>query len=139
MITRVVSGLAVRDGKILMGKRPPNKLRGGLWETPGGKVESNESAPEALRREWVEELGIHVAVGPLIAVAVFDLESQFAVELYVVEASHKEFESARAIDHTEIAWCAPRDAAKFQPCSPAFYVHYPQIRAWIRHYRGASV
>ena len=139
MITRVVSGLAVQDGKILMGKRPPNKLRPSLWETPGGKVEHGESALHALRREWQEELGIHIAVGPLISVAMFDLEMMFAVELYAVDASHVELSKAKAIDHTEIAWCNPRDMAKFHPCSPAFYVQYPQIRTYIAHgYAGAA-
>lgn len=139
MILRVVSGLAVLDGKILMGKRPFNKLRGGLWETPGGKVEPNESAVYALKREWYEELGIHVAVGPLIAVAFFDLELQFCVELYAVDASRKEYEMAKALDHTEIAWVAPRDMVKFHPCSPAFYAHYPQIRQYMRGIHGASL
>lgn len=133
MILRVVSGLLVRDGKILMGKRPPNKLRGQLWETPGGKVEPNEHATHALKREWQEEVGISVAVGPLIAVASFDLEMHFSVELYVVDAAHTEMERAKAIDHTELAWTVPRDAAKFLPCSPAFYVHYPMIRAYMNN------
>lgn len=137
MILRVVSGLAVRDGEILMGKRPPGKLRGGLWETPGGKVEPGESAVTALAREWKEELGISIAVGPLISVAMFDLEVMFAVELYAVDSLPSEFSRAQAIDHTEIAWVPPRDAAKFYPCSPAFYVHYPQIRQWMRVAHGA--
>ncbi len=130
-LLRVVSGLAVANGKILMGKRPPNKLRGGLWETPGGKVEPGESPAVALMREWIEEVGIQVSVGPLIAVATFDLEIKFAVELYVVTAPRTVLAEARAIDHTEIGWIVPRDAAKFQPCSPAFYTHYPAIRDWI--------
>lgn len=134
MIVRVVSGLAVRftDGHILMGKRKPDSLRGGLWETPGGKVEYGERAVDALRREWTEELGIHVAVGPLIAVAMFDLEMQFAVELYVVDASHKELDAAKPLDHTELAWVDPEYAAKHLPCSPGFYMHYPQIRRYLR-------
>ena len=33
------------------------------WEFPGVKVESGETAPRALEREILEELGIHVEVG----------------------------------------------------------------------------
>jgi 8-oxo-dGTP diphosphatase len=35
------------------------------WEFPGGKVEQNEHADEALRRELFEELEIHASVGTL--------------------------------------------------------------------------
>jgi 8-oxo-dGTP pyrophosphatase MutT (NUDIX family) len=34
------------------------------WEFPGGRVEAGESAPQALQREILEELGIRVEVGP---------------------------------------------------------------------------
>ena len=48
------------DGKILISKRPENVMLGGLWEFPGGKVESGESITDALHRELKEELGINV-------------------------------------------------------------------------------
>lgn len=139
MILRVVSGLAVLDGQILMGKRRPNQLRPLLWETPGGKVEPGESAPHALTREWNEELGIDVEVGPLISVAMFDLEIKFVVELYAVEASRETLEAAKPLDHTHLHWIEPRDAAKFFSCSPAFYVHYPHIREWMKTWHPGAV
>ncbi len=140
MILRVASGLAVLDGRILMGKRRPNALRPLLWETPGGKVEMGETAPGALIREWGEELGITVCVGPLISVATFDLEIKFVVELYAIEAARSTLEAAKPLDHTDVEWISPRDAAKFFSCSPAFYVHYPHIREWMKNWHpGADV
>ena len=44
------------DGRILISKRPDNKYLGGLWEFPGGKLENNEKAEDALIRELEEEL-----------------------------------------------------------------------------------
>jgi len=45
-------------GEILIAKRPDHLHQGGLWEFPGGKVETNESIETALVRELQEELAI---------------------------------------------------------------------------------
>ena len=46
------------DGRVLISKRPDNKVMGGMWEFPGGKVENGETPEIALVRELEEELGI---------------------------------------------------------------------------------
>lgn len=48
------------DGRFLLGQRPREKVYGGYWEFPGGKVAPGESALAALERELAEELGIRV-------------------------------------------------------------------------------
>lgn len=45
---------------ILLSKRLKNQHQGGLWEFPGGKIESGETAEQALQRELMEELTISV-------------------------------------------------------------------------------
>tara|TARA_B100000579_G_scaffold94030_1_gene74305 strand:- start:81 stop:494 length:414 start_codon:yes stop_codon:yes gene_type:complete len=47
------------DGRVLISKRPNNKVMGGLWEFPGGKLEHKEKPKECLIRELHEELGIN--------------------------------------------------------------------------------
>ncbi len=48
------------DGGFLLAQRPAGKAYEGYWEFPGGKVELGEAAPDAMRRELHEELGIEV-------------------------------------------------------------------------------
>lgn len=48
------------DGRVLIAQRPQGKPMAGLWEFPGGKVESGERPELSLIRELKEELGITV-------------------------------------------------------------------------------
>ena len=48
------------DGRVLIAQRPEGKAMAGLWEFPGGKIETGESPECALVRELAEELGITV-------------------------------------------------------------------------------
>ena len=50
------------DGAVLVGKRGPQDPLEGLWEFPGGKVESHESPASAAVRECWEETGLKVEV-----------------------------------------------------------------------------
>ena len=56
----VALALYREDGRWLMHRRPAGKQHGGLWEFPGGKVESGETPANALVREIREELGIAI-------------------------------------------------------------------------------
>ncbi|HEX8614854.1 MAG TPA: NUDIX domain-containing protein [Telluria sp.] len=48
------------NGDVLLGQRPAGKPYEGYWEFPGGKVETGEAILDALKREFVEELGVHI-------------------------------------------------------------------------------
>ena len=58
----LVVAVALRDdaGRILLQERPAGKHHAGLWEFPGGKVETAETPREALVRELDEELGLRL-------------------------------------------------------------------------------
>lgn len=64
----VVAGLIFRNGQLLITQRRAGDHLGGLWEFPGGKLETGETAAEGLLRELREELGVEVRVGARLAV-----------------------------------------------------------------------
>jgi 8-oxo-dGTP diphosphatase len=55
-------------GRVLMQQRLPDGAHGGLWEFPGGKLESGEGPESAAARELSEELGLQVEPSDLTPV-----------------------------------------------------------------------
>ena len=65
MVLVVACALIDADGRVLIAQRPEGKQLAGLWEFPGGKVESGETPEEAVVRELKEELDIETKVACL--------------------------------------------------------------------------
>ena len=62
-MTEVVLAVCILDDKVLITRRlQNNKVLGGYWEFPGGKLEKGETHQQAIVREMKEELSIDVAV-----------------------------------------------------------------------------
>ena len=60
----VVAGLLLDSkGRALIAKRSQFMSSPGLWELPGGKIETGELPRDALKRELLEELQVIVSVG----------------------------------------------------------------------------
>ena len=59
-INVAVGILMQANGDVLLGQRPEGKPYAGYWEFPGGKVEEGEAILDALKREFMEELGIQI-------------------------------------------------------------------------------
>lgn len=61
----VAVGVIVREGRVLIARRPDHVHQGGLLEFPGGKVEPEETVQAALAREIAEETGLQVPLDSL--------------------------------------------------------------------------
>lgn len=78
-------GVAViwnEQGQILIDRRRPEGLLGGLWEFPGGKIEPGETVEECIKREILEELAIEIEVGDRL-ISIDHAYSHFRVTLTV--------------------------------------------------------
>ncbi|MGC9505919.1 A/G-specific adenine glycosylase [Baaleninema sp.] len=98
-------GVAVivgEDGKILIDRRPPKGLLGGMWEFPGGKIEPNESVTDCIRREIKEELDIEIEVGEHL-ITVEHAYTHLKVSLNVYRCRHRSGEP-KPLECDEIRW-----------------------------------
>lgn len=67
----VVAAIIIRDGKLFATQRGYGKWKD-WWEFPGGKIEPDELAEDALKREIREELASDVEVGELLTSVEYD-------------------------------------------------------------------
>jgi A/G-specific adenine glycosylase len=102
----VTAAVMLSEGKVLIARRPSKGLLGGLWEFPGGKVETGESLEAALQREIVEELGTVIEVGEKLG-TYRHAYTHFRVTLHAFHArlTGKEPE---ALEASELAWVEPK-------------------------------
>lgn len=105
---RVVAGLLLRDGRVLIARRGPSMDLAGCWEFPGGKIEAGESAPVALERELDEELGIAARATLHLATSEFRSADGRLIRLegWLAEPGTEEPE---AREHDAIAWRLPEE------------------------------
>jgi A/G-specific adenine glycosylase len=59
---RIAVGVVSKNGRVLITRRAPRGLLGGLWEFPGGKLRASERPEAACVREIKEEVNLDVVV-----------------------------------------------------------------------------
>lgn len=112
---QVVAAVIRRGGRILVTRRHPGGPLGDLWEFPGGKVESGESEPEALRREIAEELGCEVRVERFLFRHSHDYP-HIHVDLAFYACSLEAGAEPRAIGVGALEWAEPARLGEFDFC-----------------------
>ncbi len=109
--TIVVGVIHDRHGRVLIDKRKPEGLLGGLWEFPGGKKKSGETLQAALRREVHEELGIHIRVEEPLAV-VDHAYSHFRIRMHAFACKYVSGE-VRCIACSDAKWVLPASLKRY--------------------------
>ncbi len=132
MKTLLVSAVALIDvdGRVLMAQRPEGKSMAGLWEFPGGKVETGETPESALIRELDEELGINTWQSCL-APLTFASHSYDSFHLIMpLFACRKWDGTPTAREGQVLKWVRPRDMRDL-PMPPADIPLIPILRDWL--------
>lgn len=105
----VVGAVVVDAGKVLCAQRGPEGQLGGLWEFPGGKIETGETPRAALEREIDEELLCTIDVGQEVTTTTYPYD--FAtINLTTFWCELREG-TPRLTEHTEVRWVRPQDLA----------------------------
>ncbi len=108
---KVVCGIIWKNQQVFIAKRKPEKVQGGLWEFPGGKLEEDENPDTALIRELSEELGMQVNNCNFFSSHIHHYES-ISIELLAYEC---EFVSAtfKLTDHDEFKFIMPEELTNY--------------------------
>ena len=107
----VTAGIIWKDGKLLITRRPPKGLLGGLWEFPGGKLEKGEDLESCLIREIREELGIRIEVQePIIVVK--HAYSHFRITLHAFRCKYAGGR-IRLFECDDYRWITPKELERF--------------------------
>ncbi|RAK51510.1 8-oxo-dGTP diphosphatase MutT [Phenylobacterium deserti] len=121
------AALVDSDGRVLICQRPEGKQLAGLWEFPGGKVETGETPEACLIRELQEELGIkvsHACLAPFVFASHEYEDFHLLMPVYLVRRWEGQ---VTAQEHKALAWVKPVKLGDY-PMPPA---DAPLV-AWLR-------
>lgn len=102
------AGAVIRDGegRVLLILRDQEPAMG-RWSLPGGRLEEGETSAQAVVREVLEETGLVVEAGELLAT--IDL-GRFLVDDYAVTVVGGELRAGD--DAADVRWCTPEEMAE---------------------------
>lgn len=121
---KVAAAVIVSDGKILAAKRKNERLGGGFWEFPGGKLEPGETPKQACQREVAEELGDQCEVLERIEVSRHFTTPYGELEIDFFWTKLKTY-SLKLVAASEYRWLTPEQLASvtwLKPSEPVLEV-----------------
>jgi len=117
-----------QEGRYLFLKRSmSSKNNKGMWDLPGGKVDSGESFDEALLREVEEESGLTISLERVAGASESDLPDR-KVAYLILEGSHASGEVRLSSEHDDYLWADRKQMAGLDCC--------PQFKDFVARYFG---
>lgn len=109
-----VAGVAIIDqdkNKVLAGKRNADRLVGGMWKFPGGKIEKGETPQEVAKRELKEEFHDKVQIGSQLGETV-SYEYDFGIVKLTVFFAKLLTNNFDLVAHSEVEWLSADEVQK---------------------------
>lgn len=108
----VVGALLVRDGRVLLCHRHPDRRwYPNVWDLPGGHIATGETPADAIRRELFEELGVSVDLPSTEPWRVAAPAPGLTLHVWIVDTWHGTIENRAPDEHDEFRWFLPGETA----------------------------
>ncbi len=108
-LVRVAAAVVMDGERLLLTQRPPGGAHPLMWEFPGGKLESGESAAQALTREIAEELGVAATPHEVMGTSAYAYPHGPRVEIAFVRCTLASHAFRPNAEVHAIKWLAPAD------------------------------
>lgn len=114
----VLKGLVFKNGRLLIVKRDQNdEVGGGTWEPVGGKLEFGEDFECALKREFLEEVGLDIHVKSLLFATTFFTDQNRQLVLLTFLCEHISNSIQLSSEHEQFLWASIVEAKVLLPPS----------------------
>lgn len=114
---RVVAAVLFDGDEVLACRRNPDKVAGGFWEFPGGKIEPGETPESALIREIREELDVSIVVDDELTKDVTPVAGG-SIELVCLRAHLEGARPVHSSDHDRLLWLRATDLSQLEWAAP---------------------
>jgi 8-oxo-dGTP diphosphatase len=108
-IIPVVCAIIEQDDLVLCALRSEQMSLPGKWEFPGGKLELNELAEDALIREIKEELNVSIEIVESLPISDYSYVPEKVIRLIPFRCSILNNEIPVAAEHSELRWVKKED------------------------------
>lgn len=126
--TQIAVAALVRDGQVLLAHRHPDRRwYPDCWDLIGGHVEVGESPREAVIRECLEELGVHIHEP--VPIPLTSSDPTLDMHAFLVTRWEGEPVNAAPQEHDDLRWFRPTALASLTMADPA---SVPSILSAIR-------
>ncbi len=131
----IAAGVVFKNARVLITRRKPDGLLGGLWEFPGGKIQNGETPEAACMRELQEEANLKVGIDAHLC-QVHHAYTHFRIVMDVFCCSYisGRVRLRGAVDHR---WISIHQLDEF-PFPRANHKFMPQLREYAAQHAGVA-